>query len=49
MGNGMKIKILTERQIDQVHQTSLRIITEIGMKVNHEEIFDLLMEAGAKG
>lgn len=45
----MKIEILSPRQIRQEHETSLRILTEIGVKINHEEVFSFLMEAGATG
>ena len=45
----MRIEILSPKQIRQEHETSLQILAEIGVKVNHEEVFGLLIGAGARG
>ena len=41
-------EILTSDQIAQIHDTSLRILKEVGIKVNHNEVLDLLGDSGAE-
>ncbi|RLE07602.1 hypothetical protein DRZ78_02705 [Candidatus Aerophobetes bacterium] len=39
--------ILSPAEIRKIHDTSIRILSEIGVKVNNDEILDLLSDAGA--
>jgi len=36
------LEILSPEQINQIHNTAIRILSEIGMKINHQEILSLL-------
>ncbi len=47
MGGGFA-KVLNLAKIRKIHDTSMRILSEIGIKVNNEEILDLLSKAGAR-
>ncbi len=40
-------EILNSAEIRKIHDTSMRILSEIGVKINHDEILDLLSDAGA--
>lgn len=42
------LEFLTSEQITQVHNASLRILKEVGIKVNHDRVLDLLNDAGAE-
>ena len=46
MGGGFS-EILNSAEIRKIHDTSMRILSEIGVKINHDEILDLLSDAGA--
>lgn len=43
----LRFRFLTLVQIVRIHNTSLRILKEVGIKVNHDGIADLLNDAGA--
>ena len=40
-------KILSSKDISNIHDASLNILRKIGIKVNHNEVFDILGDAGA--
>jgi trimethylamine--corrinoid protein Co-methyltransferase len=42
------IEVLSEDQIEAIHQASLRILEDIGMEFLHAEALDILKRAGAK-
>jgi len=42
------IKYLSEPEITHLHNHSLRILMEVGMKMPHEESLELLKKAGAE-
>ena len=41
-------KILTEEQQEQIHQTALRLLAEVGVKFHNQEALEVLEKAGAK-
>lgn len=43
----MKVQFLTPEQIHRVHETSLRVLSEIGVQVPHEKVRSLFADAGA--
>ncbi len=43
-----RIKILDDGELEQIHQTSLRILEEIGIKIMSESARDLLQKLGAE-
>jgi trimethylamine--corrinoid protein Co-methyltransferase len=44
----MRVTLLTEGQIQRLHEASLRILGTVGVHVPHEEMLRLLAEAGAE-
>lgn len=40
-------KIISSKEISDIHDVSLNILGKIGIRVNHSEIFDILGDAGA--
>ena len=42
------MKVLSEDEIGLVHQSSLRILSEVGVKIDSPSVVDLLQEAGAE-
>ena len=40
-------KIISSKEIGDIHDASLNILRKIGMRVNHSEVFDILGDAGA--
>ncbi len=44
----IQVNILSEREIQDIHNASIEILREAGVMVHHEEILQLLGEAGAK-
>lgn len=45
--NGGQLQLLTDEQVEKIHNGALRILEETGLKVESEEALDLLDEAGA--
>jgi trimethylamine---corrinoid protein Co-methyltransferase len=45
---GGRYRPLTDHQIEQIHQTVLRVFSEVGVQVNHDEALDIFDKAGAK-
>ena len=41
------LKFLSDQEILLVHETSLRILNKIGMKMPHKEAHEILKKAGA--
>lgn len=46
--NQMKIEILNQDQIHQLHQASVRILKEMGVQIPHPHVRQLFLEAGAR-
>ena len=44
----LKINLLSQEEIERTHQVALRILEEVGLKVEHEAICQKLKKAGAK-
>ena len=44
----MFAKMLTDRQISQIHETSLAILERVGVQIPHPEILGMFADAGAK-
>ena len=42
------LNFLTSSDIEKIHQASLEVLSEVGVKITHPEIRRLLLEAGAK-
>ncbi len=42
------MKVLSREEIDLVHESSMRILTEVGVKIESASVLDLLKKAGAK-
>ena len=40
-------KIISSKEIGDIHDASLNILRKIGIRVNHSEVFDILGDAGA--
>lgn len=45
---GGKYKVLDKRQVEKIHQTALKIIKDIGIKVESDEFLDILDKIGAQ-
>lgn len=43
-----KFRILDDAQIARIHDAVLRILDEVGVRVNHPEVLDLLAGHGAR-
>ncbi len=43
----LNYKILSTEEIKCIHETSINILGKIGVKINHDEIFSILADAGA--
>jgi len=43
-----RIRLLGSKQIKAIHETSLRILLDVGVVVHHEHVLDRLGEAGAR-
>jgi trimethylamine--corrinoid protein Co-methyltransferase len=46
--DGGRYRPLTDRDIEQIHQTVLRVFSEVGVQVNHDEALDIFKKGGAK-
>ena len=46
-GAGLTFRTINLKQIEEIHSTSLRILSEVGVLVHHEEALALLAGAGA--
>lgn len=46
-GHGLALATLAPAQIEQIHQASCRILSEVGVLVHHDEAAALLQKAGA--
>ena len=46
-GNGLFFRTLSEKQAEEIHFASSRVLQEAGMVVHHEEAVELLRQAGA--
>ncbi|MGQ9589136.1 MAG: trimethylamine methyltransferase family protein [Planctomycetota bacterium] len=44
---GIRLQLLSSSELDAIRGASLRILSRVGVKVHHEEILELLGEAGA--
>lgn len=44
----MRVKVLTDEQIEKIHQTSLMILERVGVTVPHKEILSRFADRGAK-
>ncbi len=44
----MKIKVLTDKQLQDIHETSLKILDEIGIQIENRHVLDILEDSGAK-
>jgi len=42
------LQILSDIEKDEIHKTGLRILSDIGIRVRHKIIYDLLLEAGGE-
>jgi trimethylamine--corrinoid protein Co-methyltransferase len=40
-------QILSQQEVEQIHQTTLRILAEVGIVLNHTETRQILLDAGA--
>ena len=47
-GQIMEFKVLTDSQINQIHDSSIRILENIGVEISHDEILRRLRESGAQ-
>jgi trimethylamine--corrinoid protein Co-methyltransferase len=45
---GGRYRPLTDRDIEQIHRTVLRVFSEVGVQVNHDEALEIFEKAGAK-
>ena len=43
----MEFKVLTDKQIAQIHNASIRILETIGVRISHKEVLKKFKEAGA--
>lgn len=46
--NGGQYRPLTDKDIEQIHRTAMRVFSEVGVQVNHDEAFDIFKKAGAR-
>lgn len=46
-GNGFPYKPLNDKGLQDIHETSMRVLEEVGFEVQQEEAFDLFRKAGA--
>jgi trimethylamine--corrinoid protein Co-methyltransferase len=46
--DGGRYRPLTDNDIEQIHQTVLRVFKEVGVQVNHDEALEIFKENGAK-
>lgn len=44
----MKYKLLSETEVEQIHEASIKILQETGIEVPHQQMLELFKEAGAK-
>ncbi len=49
MGQRMISQVLSEEQVERVHQASLAILERVGVQVPHPEILGRFADAGASG
>lgn len=45
---GGRYRPLTEGDIEQIHRTVMRVFSEVGVQVNHEEALEIFKKAGAR-
>lgn len=43
----MEFKVLTDKQIDYIHKTSIKILEKIGIQISHKEVLEKFKQAGA--
>jgi len=41
-------RVLQENELERIHTKSLEILEEVGVKVEHKKIYQLLIDTGAK-
>lgn len=46
-GNGFPYKPLNDKGLQEIHETSMRVLEEVGFEVKQEEAFELFKNAGA--
>lgn len=46
--SGFSVKMLSDSEVEQIHETSLRVLEEIGVDVQHDRIRASLLTAGAR-
>jgi trimethylamine--corrinoid protein Co-methyltransferase len=46
--HGGRYRPLTDSEIEQIHQTVLRVFSEVGVQVNHDDALEIFKTAGAK-
>jgi len=44
-----RLEFLNKEEIERIHRTSLRVLSEVGVTVHSESVADMLLEAGATG
>ena len=44
----MKFEVLTNKQIEQIHRASIKILETIGVRVSHKEVLERLQQNGAE-
>ena len=42
------LKVLSDGEVEIIHQSSLELLEKIGMKIHHDEILNLLKKSGCK-
>jgi trimethylamine--corrinoid protein Co-methyltransferase len=45
---GGRYRPLTDNQVEQIHQTVLKVFSEVGVQVNHDEALGIFKKAGAR-
>jgi len=44
----MEFRVLTDKQIEQIHNASVRILEKIGVRISHKEVLQKFKDAGAE-
>ena len=44
----MEFRVLTDKQIEQIHNASIKILETIGIRISHNEVIQRFKNAGAK-
>jgi len=45
---GGRYRPLTDNQVEQIHQSVLKVFSEVGVQVNHDEALEIFRKAGAR-